>query len=391
MPLASNSSVAEDGIVHASSFFDPIVQGISEVCGWVSAQRLNLLLMAVGLLITAAVMVVISWVLRRIVRKLTNATDGHLDRHLTARLQLPIMILLGATGFMISVQIVALPPSFNRFLPRVYYAVISLVVFWCILRVINFLDAYFKGIALKTANSMNELLIDLARRALKAAIYIIAIIFIAQNIFHLNVSALLAGAGVAGLAVAFAAQNTLANIFGAATLILDKPFKVGDMIEMSGTTGVVEAVGLRSTRLRSLDGTVWYVPNRQMADSTLRNCTQRPSFKYAFDIGLVYETTPQQMRRAVEILHEILDSNPLFDLKTTPPRIYFSELRDWSLNISVTVWFQTCDFFAMQEARHEINFKILERFNADGLNFAFPSTTNYLTSNGAGQSVAQKC
>ena len=90
------------------------------------------------------------------------------------------------------------------------------------------------------------------------------------------------------------------------------------------------------------------------------------------------------MRRALAILHEILDNHPMFDMEEMPPRIYFTELRDWSLNISVIVWFQTQDWFAMQAARQEINLQILERFNAEGLSFAFPSTTNYLTADSAG-------
>ena len=385
MPLIVGTAIAGNTFSNkATSFFAPLTEWFSTVIQWFVDQRFQLLIMVIGLGITAALMALISWILRRLIPTLMKRTGARLDHALVTRLHLPVMMLLGATGIMISLQAPALPPVIARWLPSCYYAFISLIIFWGLMRFIGFLDFYFKGIAAKTANTMDDLLIDLVRRVVKATICIIAIIFIAQNIFQLNVSALLAGAGVAGLAIAFAAQNALANIFGAATLILDKPFKVGDCVEMGETSGIVEAVGLRSTRLRSLDGTVWYVPNRQMADSTLRNYAQRPNLKYAFDIGLIYGTTPEQMRRALAILHEILDNHPMFDMEEMPPRIYFTELRDWSLNISVIVWFQTQDWFAMQAARQEINLQILERFNAEGLSFAFPSTTNYLTADSAG-------
>ncbi len=385
MPMIGETAAPEEVLPpKAVSFLDPLWEGVSRVLEWFVDQRFQLLAMLIGLVITAVVMAAASWMLRRLLPALMKKTGARLDHSLTIRLHLPVMMLLGATGIMISLQAPALPPVIAGWLPRCYYAIIAVIVFWGVLRVIGVLDSYFKDIAAKTANSLDDLLIDLVRRVVKAAVWIIAIIFIAQNIFNLNVSALLAGAGVAGLAIAFAAQNTLANIFGAVTLILDKPFKVGDRVEMGTTSGTVEAVGLRSTRLRSLDGTVWYVPNRQMADSTLLNYAQRPNLKYAFDIGLIYGTTPEQMRRAMAILHEILDDHPMFDMETLPPRIYFTELRDWSLNISVIVWFQTLDWFAMQEARQEINLQILERFNAEGLSFAFPSTTNYLTADSAG-------
>ena len=385
MPMIGETAAPEEVLPpKAVSFLDPLWEGVSRVLEWFVDQRFQLLAMLIGLVITAVVMAAASWMLRRLLPALMKKTGARLDHSLTIRLHLPVMMLLGATGVMISLQAPALPPVIAGWLPRCYYAIIAVIVFWGVLRVIGVLDSYFKGIAARTANSLDDLLIDLVRRVVKAAVWIIAIIFIAQNIFNLNVSALLAGAGVAGLAIAFAAQNTLANIFGAVTLILDKPFKVGDRVEMGTTSGTVEAVGLRSTRLRSLDGTVWYVPNRQMADSTLLNYAQRPNLKYAFDIGLIYGTTPEQMRRAMAILHEILDDHPMFDMETLPPRIYFTELRDWSLNINVIVWFQTQDWFAMQEARQEINLQILERFNAEGLSFAFPSTTNYLTADSAG-------
>ncbi len=385
MPMIAATAAPEEILPQkAVSFLEPLRESVARVLEWFVDQRFQLLAMLIGLVITAVVMAATSWILRRLLPALMKKTGARLDHSLTIRLHLPVMMLLGATGVMISLQAPALPPAIAGWLPRCYYAIIAVIVFWGVLRVIGVLDTYFKEIAAKTANSLDDLLIDLIRRVVKAAVWIIAIIFIAQNIFNLNVSALLAGAGIAGLAVAFAAQNTLANIFGAVTLILDKPFKVGDRVEMGTTSGTVEAVGLRSTRLRSLDGTVWYVPNRQMADSTLLNYAQRPNLKYAFDIGLIYGTTPEQMRRAMAILHEILDNHPMFDMETLPPRIYFTELRDWSLNINVIVWFQTQDWFAMQEARQEINLQILERFNAEGLSFAFPSTTNYLTADSAG-------
>ena len=109
----------------------------------------------------------------------------------------------------------------------------------------------------------------------------------------------------------------------------------------------------------------------------------RPFLKHAFTLGLVYSTTPEQMRLALKILREILDNHPGFDMEKFPPRFYFSDFRDFSLDISVTLWFQTLDYFQFMEWREEINLAILEKFNAAGLEFAFPTSTNYLIKQGA--------
>jgi len=218
----------------------------------------------------------------------------------------------------------------------------------------------------------------LIRRGIKALVWVCVIIFVAQNVFKFDVTALVAGAGVAGLAIAFAAQNTVANLFGAMSIISDRTFKKGDRILINDATGSVEEVGFRSTRLRSLDGTVWHVPNRIASDSVIQNITERPWFKYAFTLGLVYQTTPEQMHRALEILAEILNNHPGFNMESHPPLFFFTNFNASSLDIDVILWFQTLDYVQFQRWKQEINLSILEKFNAAGLDFAYPTSTNYL-------------
>ena len=147
---------------------------------------------------------------------------------------------------------------------------------------------------------------------------------------------------------------------------------------------MVVAVGLRSTRLRALDGTLWVLPNREIADGRIRNFAERPNLKYAFDVGLVYSTPPEKMERAMEILREIICECPLIDMEKQPPLIFFTEFRDSSLNISVVLWFQTLNFGDMQAAKTKINLEILRRFHAEGISMAYPSQTLYLAGENGG-------
>jgi MscS family membrane protein len=193
----------------------------------------------------------------------------------------------------------------------------------------------------------------------------------------INITALLAGAGVAGLAVAFAAQDTIANFFGSIMIILDRPFRVGDRIKTSGIDGAVESVGFRSTRVRTLDGHLVTVPNKGLATEMITNISERPYIKQTFNLTIVYDTPPERVERAIRILHELLDGQPCMK-EDKPPLISFSSFNDWSLNILVIVWFVPADYAVFMEWCSVTNLEILRRFNAEGIEFAFPTNTTYI-------------
>jgi len=378
--IFSNAEIKSlDQVDSIGNFIAYIVQNTRELCDYFIDQRYGLLMFAVGMIVTLAVFLFARFVVGKIIlARLAKYTQTDLDDKIVAKMYAPAGLFIFIFGFCMSVGFIELPHALKAFFPKLLYAGTITSILWMIFRTISVLDDHFKKTALPTDIKLNELVIDLVRKTVKIAIWIVAVIFIAQNLFNLNVTALLTGAGVAGLAVAFAAQNTIANIFGAITIISDKTFKIGQMVKIGDASGAVEAVGFRSTRLRSPDGTVWHIPNRAVADSTIENITMRPNVKYAFNLGIVYSTPPEKVKRAVEILHEILDNRPSFDMQKMPPRIFFTDFKDSSLNIMVVVWFQTTDFWAVQENKQAINLAILERFNAENIEFAFPTQTNYL-------------
>ncbi|MBR0458360.1 MAG: mechanosensitive ion channel family protein, partial [Victivallales bacterium] len=297
-----------------------------------------------------------------------------------------LFTLILTTFLACGVWFLRLPSGVASVLYKCYFCIGG----YCILRlatsVLGHIAGYFKDLAKKKGATYDELLIDLLLSCSKVTLWSVAILFGAQNIFGLNISSILAGAGVLGLAIAFAAQNTISNIFGAISLILDKPFKIGDMIQVDGDTtkaGIVVAIGLRSTKVRSLDGMLWFIPNSELSAKSIRNVSRRPNFKHSFDIGLTYSSSGNQIQQAQDILREALEECPLIDSAKQPSLIHFTEFKDWSLNINVIVWFQTTSFLEFMKERDQLNLKILERFNAAGLNFAFPSNTTYLAGTSA--------
>jgi MscS family membrane protein len=250
-------------------------------------------------------------------------------------------------------------------------------VAWGTYRLIAVFNHLLTKLSQRTDNNLDDLIVNMIRKALKITIVVASVLFIGQSILGLNITTLLAGAGVCGLAIAFAAKDTIANFFGSLMIILDKPFKVGERIVFSGVNGVVEHVGLRSTRLRTLDGHLVTVPNSKLADAPIENVGARPYIKFVSNLTLVYDTPAVKVERAVEILHEILDAHDGRE-EDMPPRIYFNAFNDWSLNIMVIAWFHPGDWVMAQEWNHKTNLEILKRFNAEGIEFAFPTNTTYL-------------
>ncbi|MBU8901200.1 MAG: mechanosensitive ion channel family protein, partial [Victivallales bacterium] len=267
---------------------------------------------------------------------------------------------------------------------RTFFSLMAFAITWAIYRLVGVFGHYLQRLSYRTDNNLDDLLVELIRKTIRFTVVFIAVLFIGQTILGMRITALVAGAGIAGLAIALAAKDTLANFFGSVMIMLDRPFTVGERITVDAVTGTVERIGFRSTRIRSLSGHMFSIPNSKLADSVVENVAKRPYIKYAFDLTLVYSTTAVQMERAMEILHEIMDEKEIFN-EDLPPRIYFTSFNDWALNISVIVWFQSTDYFETQKVKNDLNLEILSRFNAEGLDFAFPTSTNHLVADEANE------
>ncbi len=315
---------------------------------------------------------------RKILRKMAAATVNTIDDHLIEAMPLPLLSGLTATGIYLGTALLHPPEQTAIHLHRLYLGIMIALVIWLLMRSVRLISGGFKLIAEKTCNTYNTLLIALLTPVLQTVILVTGLLLILDHVFRFNITALLAGAGIAAMAVAFAAQNTIADIFGAVALITDRPFQLGQFITVGDKSGIVESIGLRSTRIRSLDGPQWSIPNRTMTDTAILNISQRPSFRHVITIGLTYGTPPEGLLQAKAILHEILDGHPLFDMKKKPPLIYFDQLADFSLNLRVYCWFQTTDWQRFMQAKDEINHQIFARLTAAGLNFAFPSQSLYI-------------
>jgi MscS family membrane protein len=199
---------------------------------------------------------------------------------------------------------------------------------------------------------------------------------------------LLTGLGIGGLAVALAARPTLEGIISSFTIFADKPYGIGDRVNVRGHKGIVESIGLRSTRIRLWTGHVTSIPNEQMVALEIENIARRPFIRREFDVTIIYGTPPVKIKRAVDILREILavpegqeqESHPneAINKPDFPTRVFFNNLNEDSLNIYVSYWYHPPEWWKYMEHAHWVNLQIMERFNAEGIEFAFPTQTLHL-------------
>jgi MscS family membrane protein len=223
---------------------------------------------------------------------------------------------------------------------------------------------------------------------------------------------LIAGLGVGGLAVALAARSTVENIIGSLMIFWDGPYKVGQRIKVLGHDGVVESIGLRSTKIRLLTGHLTSIPNEKMASAEIENIGRRPYIRRLLNVNITYDTPPKKINRAIEICREILavpestepdlshssdesqdaessseglerepHPNDAINQPEFPPRVYFSELNTDSLNLLVIYWYHPAEYWDYLQHATWINMQIMERFEAEGIDFAFPTQTLHLESN----------
>lgn len=255
----------------------------------------------------------------------------------------------------------------------------AVAVAYALYRLVDVIEYYLNRLVGRTETKLDDMLVPAIRKALRVTIAIIAILLISENILGTNVKSLLLSAGVGGIAVALAAKETIANFFGSITIFADRPFQMGEMVKIGEHTGPVEQVGFRSTRVRTMQGHLVTIPNSVIANSMVENIGQRPYIRRTSNITITYGSGHGKAAKAVEIIKDILAGIAEVNGDAErPPRVYFSEFNDWSLNIYMSYWVKPPDYWLYHEVNERVNLEIMKRFEAEGIEFAFPSQTLYV-------------
>ncbi|NVM27145.1 MAG: mechanosensitive ion channel family protein [Desulfobacterales bacterium] len=317
-------------------------------------------------------------------RFLSTMTTALRDTEEKARLRLvlqaalwPIRILLFAIGIYAVKELLRLPPTAEHIAGGAVNVLSAVVVVLFAYRLLDVLEYELTRFAKREDTKLDLNFVKLIRVITNVLVVVFGGIYILQAITGKPLNALLAGLGIGGLAVALAAQDTLKNFFGSVMIMLDKPFVVGDRVVLDGIDGPVEDIGFRSTRIRTLTGHLVAIPNEKMATINIENIGRRPSIRRLTNITITYDTPPEKMERALTIIRETLENHEGMD-PDFPPRVYFNEFNDASLNILMIYWYFPPNYWDFLAFNERVNLQIMRAFEAEGIQFAFPTTTAYL-------------
>lgn len=257
--------------------------------------------------------------------------------------------------------------------------VAAIAVAYALYRLVDVIEYYLDRLAGKTETTLDDMLVPVVRKAMRITIAIIAVIFIIDNILEQDVQSILLGAGVGGVAIALAAKDTIANFFGSITIFADRPFQMGEIVKIGEHRGPVEEVGFRSTRIRTTEGHLVTIPNSLIVSTSVENIGRRPFIRRTSNLTITYDSGHAKTSRAVEIVKEVLAGVPEINTDPDrPSRVYFSDFNDWSLNIYMSYWVKPPDYWLYQEVNERVNFEIMKRFEAEQIEFAFPTQTLYV-------------
>ncbi|MBS5802527.1 MAG: mechanosensitive ion channel family protein [Brachyspira sp.] len=216
--------------------------------------------------------------------------------------------------------------------------------------------------------------IPILTRTLKAVVFFVILAALLQSHGY-SVSSLIAGFGITGLAVGFAANATIANVFGTIAIISDKAFEVGDYIKLGSLEGTVEDINLRSTKLRTLDNALTIIPNSTVSNGEIVNVTKAHKRRILETIGVTYDTSDEKLKRAIEILEDILQKNSEIYGDYV---VFLDTLADSSINIKMNAYVKTNNYVKFLKIKEIVMLEVIKRFREEGIDFAFPSRTLYM-------------
>lgn len=326
------------------------------------------------LIIVGAVVVVklISLFSKKVLKPFITRTPNHLDNVIYYSLESPIKFAVMLLGIWIAIHRLVYPDNFVKTIDNAYRILIVLDITWVFARLIGgLLEIYLR----KESTGQTHKMMPIIKRTALVLVWIIGIVMALSNI-GVNISALLGTLGIGGIAFALAAQDTVKNIFGAFTIFTDKPFNIGDTIRVDSFEGTVIDVGARSTKIMDYDKRIITFPNYKITDANIINISSEPKRRVVLNLGLTYDTTPEKMKEALDILKAIPERVENVSSNPSDTTAVFTNYADSALVIMYIYFIEKQgDILGVTS---NMNMEILSSFNKAGLEFAFPTQTIYI-------------
>lgn len=337
----------------------------------------KLLAILIGFGFFFVVFFVLSWLLRVVLSVLSNRYIRHLrgQSKLKTRLTQLISVYICLWALSLTLPVLLLPIKLLNVLLTMMTLARTILLVFVLLRIAEILFLYARDYTSKTASKMDDQLLPIFERVMVFLVIVGGILNILQT-FDVNITALIAGVSIGGLAIALAAQDTVKNFIGSAMIFIDKPFQIGDYIQQGTIEGTVEEVGFRTTRIRNIDKSLISVPNGHVADATITNLGLRPARRMQLNIGVMYSTPPEKIEMFTHGLRQLIEKHP--HTSKTDYLVRFQNLGASSLDIFFRVYIFAATMMDELSYREDLLFGIIKMAKELGIGFAFPSTSVYV-------------
>jgi MscS family membrane protein len=323
------------------------------------------------ILIAFYVAKLVDWIIHSRLRKWAERTETQWDDILIGLLDGPVKVVVFVLLLNLGLQMFDWPPVVEGWFAKLTILAVGLSLALVVLKAVDAaITLWRRKLPPGGDREFNEHFLVLVGKVIKGII-IIVVVFTVFGSLGFDIRTALASVSIVGLALGLAAQDTVGNLFGAVAVFVDKPFKLGDRVRIGDLDGNVEEMGLRSTRIRNLDGFLVTVPNKELGNSRIVNISRRPTIRTTFGIGLTYDTPAPRVRRAVELIEEIFRKHP----NTHDLVVHFNRFGDFALNIDVVYWCRLTDWKEFTRVFEALNLELKARFDEEGLSFAFPTQT----------------
>lgn len=307
-------------------------------------------------------------------RKIASKTTTTLDDKLFTALEPPVATFILLVGVFAALKVLKLPEDPDRYIGYGSTVAFSLVIFWALLRAFGALLEHSEEIARRKQLGISAFM-PWIRKTLVTIFVIFGVLMVVQSLGY-DVKALLAGLGIGGLAFALAAQDTIANLFGSIVVAIDQPFKIGEAVKIGANEGIVEDIGLRSTKLRTPGKNLVIIPNKTVAAEPVINNSRFTRRRVEQVLGLTYDAKPDQMEALVQEIRGLLTAD--LEIDRSSVLVFFRDLNASSLDIWIAYETPDPDFGKHMAVKQRMNLAFMRLVEARGLSFAFPTQTLHL-------------
>ncbi|WP_161554780.1 mechanosensitive ion channel family protein [Ereboglobus luteus] len=331
-------------------------------------------------LVLAAAIIVAFYLMRRLLlpavffllKKLAGRTTWTFDDRVVDAAEPPSALFLMLSGIYVAVLTLDYAPPVSKAIGSTATLLFSVTFFWLLLRLLNAGLDYMHTKAAQRGAGI-ALYMPWIRKTLVGIFAVASVLTIAQNVFGLEIQAFIAGLGIGGLALALAAQDTVANVFGAAVVAVDQPFKIGESVQLAGHSGTVEDIGIRSMKLRRPDKALVIIPNKTVASESIVNLSKFTNRRVEQVLGFTYDSTPDQMAAIVDDIRALIKAES--DVLPNSEMVYFRDFSASSLDMWIVYVTREPDFAKQMALRQRLNLAFMRAAAARGLSFAFPTQT----------------